>query len=196
MDEIRQVSEDVVIKEALKWWVNILSSKDAPRSYEKEFVENYGEIESISPNIYKQFIDSAKRLDRIAAVERKVVALNEEQVKKFIETAVPIIRKEIKERGIAYLYTDEYAMAGGTLALIAYKSNIPNNGNIGEDGKRLATAFPEGVEMYVSREKIDVRYDGKGVLYTVYEAPKLEKENNVNREFLQKKMDEYNQKKL
>ena len=116
--------------------------------------------------------------------------------KKFIETAVPMIRKEIKERGIAYLYTDEYAMAGGTLALIAYKSNIPNNGNIGEDGKRLATAFPEGVEMYVSREKIDVRYDEKGVLHTVYEVPKLEKGNNVNREFLQKKMDEYNQKKL
>ena len=89
MDEIRQVSEDVVIKEALKWWVNILSSKDAPRSYEKEFVENYGEIESISPNIYKQFIDSAKRLDRIAAVERKVVALNEEQVKKIYWNRCP-----------------------------------------------------------------------------------------------------------
>ncbi len=194
MDEIRQVSEDVMIREALKWWCYALSSSKPLRSYEKEFLENYSEFKSISEKIYDVFLKEAKRLDRIAEVERKMVALSGEKLQKFVEVATPLIRKALKEKGLAYLYTDEEGRACGTLGIIAYNCKIPNNGNVGENGERLATVFTENIEMFVSRDKIEIRYDENDNFHTIFEITK--QENKQENELLQQKMKEYQEKKL
>lgn len=141
---------------AVKWWSEYLNGSktdgliylnDQQWAYAQE---NYPEI---AKSIY--FMNIKIRAD----AERRKVSASEK--KRFEEELTKLLDKDLNERGRAYLFTeDKDEDVRGTLGLASYYAGVYHSKD---------SLFPANVEMFISKEKVEVRNNGQD-LRTIFSA--------------------------
>lgn len=166
---------DKIISFAIKWWGDQIDGTHDRLAYEKgvEILEKYKDIKSLQDlHDYYELKEIKESLDAVENYRKKEdIYVLQEQRRRFELQLEKYIKRDLTERKVAYLYTEDDGSAGGILGLATHYSGIRNEG----DKEGEPSPFPKNIEMFVSENSIDIKYEKDGSFITIYE---IESENN------------------
>lgn len=160
---------DKIVSIAVKWWADQIDGTTDKIAYEqaREKIKKYKDIDPkdiIDPRDIAEIIKCIHDID--SYIKKEDIFVFKEQRRRFELHLAKYIKRDLEERKVAYLYTEADARAGGILGVATHYACIRNEGN----KKDEPSPFPEGIEMYVTENSIEIRYDENGPLYTIYES--------------------------
>lgn len=134
------------VKIAAKWWADTLRGDDKQNK------------ESIVRRILSNDSNDNENLAYYFYNFAKFDVVSEDKISEFEELLQQKIVKEIKEKNVAYLYTE--VGAEGLLSIVANECGI---------GRDCFSKFPAYCEMFVENGKEDYRYD-EGPFLNLYDG--------------------------
>lgn len=160
---------DKIVSIAVKWWADQIDGTTDKIAYQDacEKLQEYKDIdpENITdPSVITDILKYIKAIDAYKGKED--IFVMQEQRRRFEFQLEKYIRRDLTERKVAYLYTEDDARAGGILGVATYYASIRNEG----DKEDEPSPFPKSIEMYVTENAIEIRYDGNSPLYKIYET--------------------------
>ncbi len=160
---------DKIVSIAVKWWADQIDGTTDKIAYQdaRENIEKYRDIDPNEIKDLSVIAEIFKYAEEIYTYRKKKdIFVMQEQRRRFEFQLEKYIRKYLTERKIAYLYTEEDASADGILGVATYYAGIRNEGD--KDGE--PSPFPKSIEMYVTENSIEIRYDENGPLLSIYET--------------------------
>ena len=170
-------NQEEMIKQSVKWWLDYmdgtvdkkanLTAEENMKPYPKEKIEKL-----IEENNRETLIQIYNYLTIMANYRKKKdFYITQEQRRRLEIKLTALVKKELENKKIAYLYTDENGNAGGILAVAMYYSEIKNE----SEENNTISILPVDTEMFISLNKTDIRYNGSSPLSTLYEIDEEQK---------------------
>lgn len=169
------IEQERMIDYAVKWWLDYMDgtnqkiassrAKNELNKYTKEDIDKLIERRNTIENL-KELKTILLNIERVKDYQQKeLYFIATEQRRRLEIKLTSLIKKELKEKNIAYLYTDEKGKTGGILGVSMELSSIKSNSENEED----ISILPKNVDMFVSENKIEVRYNQMTPLSTIFE---------------------------
>ncbi len=164
-------NQENMIKTSIKWWLDYMdgTTDKVEKENAQAEMKDYSK-EQIDDLIKNHQTSELKRIYKLLLAiddynKKKDYYINKEQRRRLEIELTTFIKRELKNKNIAYLYTDENGFAGGILAVAMYYSQIKT----GKDEENAVAILPKDVEMFITNTKADIRYNGNSPLSTLYE---------------------------
>lgn len=144
---------------AVDWWVKYLSG-DAHDDEMQDFVDkNFYDDKRVfgALKILAEFLDNAYEYARL---QNRLKPWQKEKFAGFLKAG---IKSEMAKNGYCYLYTDESGSARGLLGLVSYYAYIQHD---------EASAFPNHFEMFIDRDKVEIRRREDEKYEILFQKPK------------------------
>ena len=170
--------QEKMIALAVDWWLNYMDgTAERISSYQAE-----EELKTYTRDKFNKIVEEGRFLEELHNIylfakvkedynKKKDFYITQEQKSRLKIKLTSLIKKELENKNFVYLYSDENGFAGGTLAVAMELSSIKN----GMDEDDAIGLFPKGTDMFISPNKVEVRYNEDSPLSTIYEIEEEEK---------------------